>query len=89
MSAVFLIEIFGVLAVHIFYGPSQFRLFYSSGYYWYLLVVAVCSTIASIPVSPLYVPNKVSSGFAIFQVGQDIIFSRPSSRNCRKEGRDV
>ena len=55
--------------MHIFYSPSQFRLFYSNGYYWYLLVIAVCSTIASVPVSHLYVPDEVGNGFALFQVG--------------------
>ena len=69
VSALFVIEITGVLTVHLFYSPSQCRLFYTNSYYWYLLVIAVCSMIASIPVDHLYNPQMVSSGLAIFQVG--------------------
>ena len=56
-----------MMVVHLFYG--QFRLFYSNSYYWYLLVIAVCGMVASIPIPALYYPESVGNGFAIFQVG--------------------
>lgn len=69
VSALFLFEIVGVLAAHVFYSPSQFKLFYTNTYYWYLLVIAVCSMVASIPVTELYNPQMASNGWALFQVG--------------------
>ena len=69
VSALLLIEITGVLVFHLFYSPSQFKLFYTNSYYWYLLVIAVCGMIASIPVAPFYSPQDVGNGFAVFQVG--------------------
>ena len=68
VSALFVIEIAGLLAAHLFYSPSQCRLFYTNSYYWYLIIVAVCSMIASIPVPQLYNPQMVSNGLAFFQV---------------------
>ena len=63
-----MIEIAGLLAAHLFYSPSQWRLFYTNSYYWYLVVIAVCSMIASIPVQQLYDPQMVGNGLAFFQV---------------------
>lgn len=68
-----MIEIAGVLIAHLFYSPSQCRLFYSNGYYWYLMGVAVCSMIASIPVEQLYNPETVGNGLALFQVNFNIM----------------
>ena len=68
-----MIEIAGVLVAHLFYSPSQCRLFYSNGYYWYLMGVAVCSMIASIPVEQLYNPETVGNGLALFQVSFNIL----------------
>ena len=73
VSALFVIEIAGVLVAHLFYSPSQCRLFYTNSYYWYLVVIAVFSMIASIPVEWLYNPQMVSNGFAFFQVSFSIL----------------
>lgn len=74
VSALFVIEIAGVLVAHLFYSPSQCRLFYSNGYYWYLVIIAVCSMIASIPVEHFYNPKMVSNGLAFFQVSFNFLF---------------
>ena len=73
VSALFVIEIAGVLVAHLFYSPSQYRLFYTNSYYWYLMIIAVCSMIASIPVQQLYNPQMVSNGLAFFQVSFNIL----------------
>ena len=82
VSALFVIEIAGVLVTHLFYSPSQYRLFYTNSYYWYLMIVAVCSMIASIPVQQLYNPQMVSNGLAFFQVSFSIL-------RCGWKGRAV
>ena len=82
VSALFVIEIAGVLVAHLFYSPSQCRLFYTNSYYWYLTIVAVCSMIASIPVKQLYNPHMVSNGLAFFQVSFNVL-------RCGWRGRTV
>lgn len=68
-----MIEIAGVLVAHLFYSPSQCKLFYTNIYYWYLVVIAVCSMIASIPVEQLYNPQMVGNGLAFFQVSFNVL----------------
>ena len=70
VSALFLVEIIGVLCFHLLYRPNQFRLFYTDVYYWYLLVIAVGSAVGSIP--PLYCPERVGNGLALFQVSLSV-----------------
>ncbi len=71
VSVVFLVEILGLLLVHLFHG--QYQLFFRNSYYWYLLILGVGGVVAAVPVEEFYDPLVASMyPLVIFQVGRGL-----------------